>query len=693
MSRPPANRASYEEAKKLISSLSSPPTSLSEYKKMFDENILPVGLPKDPYYYKGKGFISLGDFLGTNSVAPQYRTWESYESAKNLLSTLKQPPRSGKEYLKLYKQGGIPNKIPMYPDNTYRNNGWVSWGDFLGTGVIANQNKDFVSYDEAKAIIQDLPVRPTTSKEYRELHKKKSIPHSLPHNAPHVYKNSGWDGWGDYLGTGNIAPQNKIFVDYEVAKSIIAEMEAPPSSQVEYFQYARNNLLPDGVPHSPSDVYGEKFLGYQDYLGLFKLQSLSRAELRIRAELETIFGTGEVIRFSDRRSKIQELDIYVPAHKIAIEYDGSFWHKNNLKRDKEKNKAALEQGITIFRIREQVSSRGLNLPLISDPHDVTHEAKSSLLVTIQRLLGKIKRHLYQELNFSSLKKLTEYESLTNFANPARYKELLIENRDRWLTYEEAKNAINESQKSPINHREFKQLAQRGELPARVPNDPYSVYKDTGWISWGDFLSTDTVATYNIQFADFFEARNYLIKLGVNRPKNRKAYEELVRNGEIDIQLPLDPYNTYSKHPEWQGLPHFLGEELEPIAFVDIETARQMLRNLDHKITSQNEYKLASKAGKLPKGLPSSPHDYYKDTGWLGWYHFLGTTKSDHAHVSNFVSYDEAKQLVQNLDPLPNTYTEYRALAKMGMLPDELPKDPYAAYKGNGWMGVKDFLGR
>ncbi len=51
-----------------------------------------------------------------------------------------------------------------------------------------------------------------------------------------------------------------------------------------------------------------------------------------------------------------ELDIYIPSKKIAIEYDGYFWHKNKLKKDLEKNLLCEKQGIVLYRIREGLSS-------------------------------------------------------------------------------------------------------------------------------------------------------------------------------------------------------------------------------------------------------------------------------------------------------------------------------------------------
>ncbi len=46
-----------------------------------------------------------------------------------------------------------------------------------------------------------------------------------------------------------------------------------------------------------------------------------------------------------------ELDIFIPSKKIAIEYDGMFWHKNS-KSDERKNKLCRENKIFLFRVKE-----------------------------------------------------------------------------------------------------------------------------------------------------------------------------------------------------------------------------------------------------------------------------------------------------------------------------------------------------
>ena len=56
------------------------------------------------------------------------------------------------------------------------------------------------------------------------------------------------------------------------------------------------------------------------------------------------------------REQGYELDIYIPAKRIAIEYDGYFWHSNKTKKDIAKNQKCKNDDIILYRIREGLSS-------------------------------------------------------------------------------------------------------------------------------------------------------------------------------------------------------------------------------------------------------------------------------------------------------------------------------------------------
>lgn len=686
-----SQRLTYEEAKIAIRELAVKPCTLSEYKLMFDKGLLPKGLPKDPYFYKGKGFISIGDLLGTGVVAPQYKKWCTYDEAKVCLSTLEYPPTSGSDYLQKYSKGLIPKTLPKHPESAYKNKGWESWGDFLSTGTIANQKVQFANYDEAKTIIQSIDKRPTTSSEYKRLAKLKRLPALLPSNAPHVYKDKGWAGWGDYLGTGVMSTQDRNFLSYDDAKRKLSEMSVPPSSQREYQRLARENKLPFGVPHSPSDHYGESFLGYPDYLSTSNLYSISKQELRIFAELQYIFGTEEISRYQDRNSKVYELDIFLPNYGVAIEYDGVYWHKNKYKSDCSKNKAALEIGVQIFRIREQAPTRGLRLKPVCEDKDVDYIEGDHLISSIQSLLRKIAKHLKGKLTDQHKSKIQQYLCATDFLGQELYQQLLRNYRDRWLTYEEARVAIASMSSPPTTQPKFAAYAKEGKLPDGIPKDPAGTYKHSGWNGWGHFLKTGNKSTSDVQFASFEDAKSYLKSLGDDRPQSRTEYTNFVLTTKLPISLPKDPYNAYSKELNWNGIQDFLGNK--PKAdFLCLKEAKELLAALPEKISSIREYKAARKKNLIPQSMPSDPPIYYSEEGWVSWQEFLGYS-TQAIHTNNFATYEEAKLIIRSLPSPPQTYEEYRALAKANMLPKELPKDPYAAYKDKGWAGTKDYLGK
>ncbi len=84
------------------------------------------------------------------------------------------------------------------------------------------------------------------------------------------------------------------------------------------------------------------------------------------------------------KEKGYELDIYIPSKRIAIEYDGSFWHQNKTKKDLEKNSKCEKDGIKLFRIRE-------GLPPLNDSSTdyVVQEVKKDLSTILGKVLSNI----------------------------------------------------------------------------------------------------------------------------------------------------------------------------------------------------------------------------------------------------------------------------------------------------------------
>jgi hypothetical protein len=103
------------------------------------ENI-PDYIPSNPREsYLKRGWVSWGDFLGTNKIWDNLVSYISYEDSKKIIKKLQ--INSGNEYKQFVKENKIPNNIPNRPERYYKTRGWISWGDFLGNGRIANQYK------------------------------------------------------------------------------------------------------------------------------------------------------------------------------------------------------------------------------------------------------------------------------------------------------------------------------------------------------------------------------------------------------------------------------------------------------------------------------------------------------------------------------------------------------------------------
>ena len=79
-----------------------------------------------------------------------------------------------------------------------------------------------------------------------------------------------------------------------------------------------------------------------------------------------------------------ELDIYIPALKTAIEYDGYIWHQGKENSDLEKNLKCKKDGIKLYRIREE-------LPSLNDTSDdyIVKRNRSDLSEIIQKVLFDI----------------------------------------------------------------------------------------------------------------------------------------------------------------------------------------------------------------------------------------------------------------------------------------------------------------
>ena len=72
-------------------------------------------------------------------------------------------------------------------------------GDWLGTYRVANQLIKYRSFKKARNFVKDLNLK--SGAEWTIYCKSGKKPNDIPFQPHGIYKNKGWKGWKDFLGT------------------------------------------------------------------------------------------------------------------------------------------------------------------------------------------------------------------------------------------------------------------------------------------------------------------------------------------------------------------------------------------------------------------------------------------------------------------------------------------------------------
>lgn len=256
-------KISYNECKEIIKKYNI--KSSSKWRNFTKNKSFPNNIPKNPrVVYLNRGWVSWGDFLGTGRIQDNMLVdYISYGEAKNIIS--KMGYNNLEEYKSDAKLGKIPNNIPNRPNRYYKNRGWVSWGDFLGTGRIANQLREFVSYDECKKFAKDNNIKTVTK--WRKINKPNNIPR-LPETH---YENFSWS---DLLGVEIISDneKNKKYLKYQECVDYIKDMGF--KSLTQYRKYVSENDI-DFLPMNPDNTFRNKgYVSSKLYLSIFDIEYL-----------------------------------------------------------------------------------------------------------------------------------------------------------------------------------------------------------------------------------------------------------------------------------------------------------------------------------------------------------------------------------------------------------------------------------
>ena len=205
-------------------------------------------------------------------MAKQFR---DFESVRELARGLKLSGQ--REWAKYCKSGNKPDDIPSDPSRSYKNKGWVNWGDFLGTNRVAVYKKNFLPFEEARKFVHSLKIKGQI--EWREYCNSGNKPDNITSSPYLIYKNKGWKGYGDWLGTGNIANFEKQFRDFNSAREFVRKLGL--KEEKEWKEYSKSSKRPEDIPSRPERTYKNKgWNGYSDFLGTEKFSKFTKMDFK-----------------------------------------------------------------------------------------------------------------------------------------------------------------------------------------------------------------------------------------------------------------------------------------------------------------------------------------------------------------------------------------------------------------------------
>jgi hypothetical protein len=187
----------------------------------------------------------------------------SFEAARTFVRTLKLG--SMKEWQGYSKSGKRPPDIPGSPQQTYRDDGWISYPDWLGYEGSAVANGGALPFEAARTFARTLKLG--SKKEWEEYRKKR--PSNIPCDPQQVYRDAGWvsmPDWLGYEGTKVMTKGGGGALPFEAARAFVRTLKL--GGVKEWKEYSKSGKRPSNIPGSPHKVYRDAgWVSMPDWLG------------------------------------------------------------------------------------------------------------------------------------------------------------------------------------------------------------------------------------------------------------------------------------------------------------------------------------------------------------------------------------------------------------------------------------------
>jgi len=121
----------------------------------------------------------------------------------------------------------------------------------------------FRSFEDARKFAKSLKLK--NKNQWADYVKTKKVPIDIPKAPRGAYLKKGWQGWGDWLGTGTVASFNRQYKSFHDARKYVHTLGLKSGTQ--WGEYSKSDKKPADIPATPAQVYKKEWKEWGDWLG------------------------------------------------------------------------------------------------------------------------------------------------------------------------------------------------------------------------------------------------------------------------------------------------------------------------------------------------------------------------------------------------------------------------------------------